>query len=74
MGNEKHSCGTERLSSGIEQQGDGIELQRLSDDQLGRRMAMKRHSLATMSKAWGEEKNGKEQRWHREAVNGKGIA
>ena len=35
---EKHGCGTERLSS-------GIAMQKLSADQLGRRMAMKRHSL-----------------------------
>lgn len=41
MGKEKHGYGTERLSSGTEQQ-------RLSVDQLGRRMAMKRLSEAGM--------------------------
>ena len=39
IGKEKHRKGTEGLSSGTAQQ-------RLSDDQLGRRMAMKRQSKA----------------------------
>ena len=41
IGNEKPGYGTERFSS-------GIAMQKLSADQLGRRMAMKRLSKAVM--------------------------
>ena len=33
-----------------------VEVHGLSVDELGRRMAMKRHSLATMSKAWAKKR------------------
>ena len=71
MGKEQHRYGTERLSS-------GITMQRLSADQLGRRMAMKRQGKAGMGNGLARLRMAAAVRryakaWRSNAENGKGI-